>query len=195
MSRWPAILGVVGVDFGSKPAISLAVAPRRRWWRRQTGEDEQPVDFCAIQPAGFMLTISDFEACGCTFSPGQSTFYGPLTGFNGVFMLVRGNPNWWRVETGSLDALGYADIFCEADPGTPYQILYAAFLICTGTSLIFEMRAEASFAGPAPATPTDGFFIFNFLVTLGDPYVEPTACTPGVAFGPSISGGTVLVEV
>lgn len=195
MSRWPAILGVVGVDFASKPAISLAVAPRRRWWRRQTDEDEQPVDFCATLPGSFAVTLDGFVSCGCT----GTLIASAIVGLSGMYTVTETTPGLWvKTETGTFTITRYSDDGCA---GTITETLTAfCSIIIQCVNGAFAMRVLYAFDHyPTTGDPSDnngGAFVYFATEApypaFGVPLASQVVCgDPGVL----VDDGTIMIDL
>lgn len=112
MPRIPPTPGLIGYDFGYKPAIFLAVPPRRNAvMNQQTDEDDSGPPSCYSTYLDVIRgVISGMALCGCfsTVISGVTRYFTPsnLLGVNGSFNAIADVPDTsntvWSTVVGSI---------------------------------------------------------------------------------------------
>lgn len=140
MNRFPPTAGIVGHDFGYKPAFSLAVIPQGVPIRQQQTEEE---DFRSCHDLlGDTLSgaISGILGCGgCyTVTPSPPLFVAfdytsSFTGINGAFTANWDGTSQWIATIGSTTVTSYTstDGTCSGTPTTSTSNVFL-FITCAG---------------------------------------------------------------
>lgn len=193
--RFPPTIGVVGFDFGYKPAFSVAVG---RQLKIKQQDDDGPFIRCHQSLGDFILVaISGVLACLDCYSidtgSGMQDVKFSLSGVNGSFTALWDGSAFWTVTIGSATVKFYSssDGSCSGDPSESTGDVILS-LSCSGDNLFSAL----AFAG---AAITVGVFQNLLGTPFGDPMnnvLTPTECATGTA--PSFigaHGGVITLSV
>lgn len=180
MNRFPPTLGVVGFDFGFKPAFSVAVLPLGAVVKQQ--EDDVPLTFCHDRLGDTLDgVVSGVSVCSGCFTTGAGDVKFSFTGVNGGATLAWDGVKW-TVGIGTLTVEFYASVdgTCTGLTGTDSGILFLS-AVCSGGNVFFvnivatitgfDFTVFASNAGTAFGSPMNSTLVIGNCGSGSDPIV------------------------
>lgn len=138
--RFPPTVGVVGFDFGTKPAFSVAAAIVGVPLKQQQADDDAPIQYCHdAWGDNLPVLVAGFDDCGgscySTGGPGTKAVVG-FTGISGGYTAVWDGFDRWTVVVGTLTVQKYIDPDCTVPDGAPVTSDVTLTILCSNDDVL-----------------------------------------------------------
>lgn len=176
MPRIPPTPGLVGFDFGYKPAVMLAFPPGKELVKQQ-GEDERHP--CPLNSSVYALIIN-FTGCGCI----QNILleWVAVTGHTDIDLpdpieipIITPGTSEFLAVVGTVTVQKYTASGCATPDGAPFDVDVKLFISCDGTGLTLLGTA------PGANLPAGGAW-FVGSGQFGEEIANTIDCADSVAF-------------